>query len=403
MARELAISLYFFVFKCLFSIFSIWPLKGKTTFVISFGDNSEYIFKEMLRQQIKTEIVFLCKGKSIEKFKGFSNVSVISFETYHILQWIEAVYHLATSRTIFIDNYFGFLAAVQFKAGVQCIQLWHASGALKKFGLEDESIKHRTKRAKQRFIHVYSKFDKVIVGSDIMAEIFKKSFNLNEEKILRTGIPRTDFFFNEQAKQQVLNDLYIEFPQWKQKKIILYAPTYRDEEVEQFSLQLDIKKMNHELGNDYIIILRLHPAIQMQLHNDTIIPGFAYDCSSDKYEINQLLLIADILITDYSSIPFEFSLLRRPMIFFTYDLEEYREKRGILEGFEAKLPGPIAKGTDEVIRLLKENRFNLEIVNHYAERWNKYSVGHSSENVVLYVFANKTLHLPKYNETDASR
>ncbi|MCM3567391.1 CDP-glycerol glycerophosphotransferase family protein [Neobacillus mesonae] len=389
MARELAISLYLFVFKCVFSFFNRMPLKDKTTFVISFGDNSQYVFKEMQEKNIKTEIIFLCKGKSIIKFKDYQGVKKIPFETFSILNWFKSVYHLATSRYILVDNYYGFLASTRFRAGVECIQLWHASGAMKKFGLEDKSIKNRSKKANQRFLLVYNRFHKVVVGSDVMAETFKKSFNLEEENILRTGIPRTDFFFNEKEKQKVLDFLTVKHPGLAGKKIILYAPTYRDFQIDDFSLKLDIEKMHQELGDEYKLILRLHPAIQNLQDLMAVTSNFVYNFSSDKYEINDLLVIADILITDYSSIPFDYSLLHRPIIFFTYDLEEYKEMRGVIDGFEDNLPGPIVKDTDTIIELIKQGSFDLTKIDYYAEYWNKYSRGNSSSNLVNYLYVSK--------------
>jgi teichoic acid glycerol-phosphate primase len=391
MVRELAICFYLFVFKCLFNIFKLFPLKDKTTFVVSFGDNSQYVYEEIRRQNIPTEVVFLCDEKAFDKFKDDPEATTILFKLQHIVNWGRAVYHLATSRHIFIDNYFGFLAAVTFKEEVQCTQLWHASGAMKRFGLEDESIRTRTTRAKQRFLQVYSKFDHVVVGSDFMAEIFMKSFNLSKEKILPSGIPRTDFYFNEEVKQKAVAALIHKHPILNGKKVILYAPTYRDHELEYFNLVLEIEKMAQELRSDYILILRLHPAIENKADYSTRYPDFVLDLSSSQYEINDLLVVADYLITDYSSIPYEFSLLHKPMIFFTYDLEEYRHERGLMGDFEENLPGPMVKRTDTIIELIKTGRFDLEVVDYYAEKWNQYSKGSSSQNLVQSLFTEHSL------------
>lgn len=391
MVRELAISFYLLVFKCLFSLFKLLPLRNKTTFVVSFGDNSLYVYEEIRRQTIPTEVVFLCEEKAFDKFKGVPEATTILFKLRHIVNWVSAVYHLATSRYIFIDNYFGFLAAVTFKDEVKCIQLWHASGAMKKFGLEDESIKTRTEQAKKRFLQVYSKFDHVVVGSDVMAEIFMKSFNLKKEKILPTGIPRTDFYFKEEAKQKAVAALIHKHPVMKGKKVILYAPTYRDHELEHFNLVLEIEKMARELGKEYILILRLHPAIENKADFSTRYPDFVMDLSSSQYEINDLLVAADYLITDYSSIPYEFSLLRKPMIFFTYDLEDYKQERGLMGDFEDNLPGPMVKKTDTIIELIKTTSFDLTIVDYYAEKWNQYSKGSSSQNLVRSIFIEHSL------------
>jgi teichoic acid glycerol-phosphate primase len=396
MVRELAICFYLLVFKCVFTIFKLFPLKNKTTFVVSFGDNSQYVYEEIRRQNIPTEVVFLCDEKAFDKFKDDPEATTILFKLQHIVNWGRAVYHLATSRHIFIDNYFGFLAAVTFKEEVQCTQLWHASGAMKKFGLEDESIRTRTTRAKQRFLQVYSKFDHVVVGSDFMAEIFMKSFNLSKEKILPSGIPRTDFYFNEEVKQKAVAALIHKHPILNGKKVILYAPTYRDHELEHFNLVLEIEKMAQELRSDYILILRLHPAIENKADYSTRYPDFVLDLSSSQYEINDLLVVADYLITDYSSIPYEFSLLHKPMIFFTYDLEEYRHERGLMGDFEENLPGPMVKRTDTIIELIKTGRFDLEVVDYYAEKWNQYSKGSSSQNLVRSLFTEHRLKSKGY-------
>ncbi|MEH7158398.1 CDP-glycerol glycerophosphotransferase family protein [Neobacillus drentensis] len=386
MVRELAICFYLLIFKCLFTIFSLFPLKNKTTFVVSFGDNSQYVYEEILRQGIPTKVVFLCEQKAYNKFKDVQKADIILFEPRLVMNWLRSIFHLATSRHIFIDNYFGFLAAVSFRKEVQCIQLWHASGAMKKFGLEDESIKSRTNRAKERFLQVYHKFDQVVVGSEVMTEIFMRSFNLPKEKMLPTGIPRTDFFYNEEAKQKATMTLLSNHPILKDKKIILYAPTYRDNELTHFNLALDVEKMARELGPDYTLILRLHPAIVHKDDYTARYPDFVVDLSSSLYEINDLLAVADILITDYSSIPYEYSLLHRPIIFFTYDFEKYKQERGVMAGFEEQLPGPMVNDTESIIDLIQTNRFDLSQVEYYSEKWNQYSKGHSSQTLVSKLF-----------------
>jgi len=391
MVRELAIFLFLLHFKCVFFLFNLLPLKEKTTFVVSFGDNSKCVFDEIRRQNIEIKVVVLCKRNVMDLFMNYKDIDLVPLETFNSIHWIQSIYHLATSRYIMLDNYYGFLAAVHFKKGVQCIQLWHASGAMKKFGLEDESIKNRSPKAKRRFLKVYSNFHKVVVGSDVMSAIFIKSFNLKKEQILTTGVPRTDFFFNQEAVQNARQKFDFLHPLRENKKIILYVPTYRDPELDHFMLQLDIGKMVEKLGNDHILFLRLHPAIQNAVILSEQYRDFIVDVSSGQYDITELLVVADFLITDYSSIPFEFSLLQKPIIFFAYDLEEYKLSRGVLEGFDSKLPGPIVRDTESIIELIHTNCFDLDTINCYAKIWNKYSKGHSSSNLVHYMFPKRSI------------
>src|SRR5699024_5956336 len=115
----------------------------------------------------------------------------------------------------------------RFRENTTCIQLWHAAGAMKQFGWGDPESGERPQKAQRRFQHVYNAFDRTIVGSEKMADIFKDNFSLPDERILRTGIPRTDLFFRKKEMQDIITSFHDAYPETKEKKILLYAPTYR--------------------------------------------------------------------------------------------------------------------------------------------------------------------------------
>lgn len=378
MAREFAVSIYLLVFACLFSLFKVYPQKKKSTFVASFGDNILFVAKE-LEKRTDEQIVILKTSQCRVDFKKHVSRPVLLFELRHPLQWVLSIYHLATSKTVIVDNYFGFLAASRFKSNVRCIQLWHAVGALKQFGLKDRSINVRSPRALKRFQKVYSRFHYVVVGSEKMAQIFQESFGLPGERMIRSGIPRTDFFFNRSEMQRVKRDLQNRYPIVKEKKVILYAPTYRDDELQVSALALNVRQLYEAFHDEYVLFLRLHPAVQKNVMNEY--PDFVYDVSNE-IDSNHLFVITDVLVTDYSSIPFEFALLQKPMVFFAYDLDEYREKRGLLEHYEKIVPGPVVKQTDELIQAIREKRFNFEKIAEFAREWNQFSTGNSSRQFV---------------------
>src|SRR5699024_6373229 len=124
------------------------------------------------------------------------------------------------------------------------IQLWHAAGAIKRFGLEDPSNVNRSTSAMKRFQQVYDRFDYVVSGSDKMATIFMKSFGIkNESRILKTGIPRTDFFFHQEKMDSIKEDLRKRYPLIDKKKVILYAPTYRESDLTESRIALDLDMM----------------------------------------------------------------------------------------------------------------------------------------------------------------
>ncbi|MDN4071993.1 CDP-glycerol glycerophosphotransferase family protein [Fictibacillus terranigra] len=385
MVKEIAIWLYLFYFKLQFTFFKLFPVrKNKVTFVVSFGDNSMFLYEELKKLQPDSPIVFLATKNAIPKLHPYqSGARLIPFEN-SIMSMARTAYHLATSRVVVVDNYFGLLSAAKFKKVTECIQLWHAAGAIKTFGLKDKSISFRSQRAHKRFLNVYKNFHKVVVGSDAMADIFKEAFQLSSANFLRTGVPRTDLFFNKKWTSEVKEKLYGENYILKDKKVILYAPTYRDHHLEEFDLQLDFDLLQRELGDEYVILLRSHPVLKDKVDVEKHYPGFVFDYSSG-WDINEILLVTDLLITDYSSIPYEFSLLNRPMIFYPYDLEEYSKTRGLWDNYENLVPGPVVFDTREMIKVIKEKGYDMNKVQQFSAIWNQYHFGHSSRLLAEYI------------------
>ncbi|WP_040207122.1 CDP-glycerol glycerophosphotransferase family protein [Neobacillus jeddahensis] len=386
MIKEAIIKSYLIYFKLIFNIFKLYPQKNKITLVVSFEENTSFIYREMKRQEIPFKIIILSTSPfSYEFRKEIQDTLNIPFEIKNVINWFKSVYHLATSKFVIIDNYFAFLSVINFKRNVECIQVWHAAGALKTFGLQDNSIVYRSKSANKRFRKVYGKFNKVVVGSEEMVSIFKDSFGLPSGNILRTGIPRTDFFYEKAKQEEVKVNFEKNYPRIQGKKIVLYAPTFRDSQLLDFEINLDIEKMYQNLKDNYILFIKLHPAVNTTKKDYKLMyPDFVYDFSSYK-RMNELLFIADVLITDYSSIPFEFALLKKPMIFFPYDLEFYKKERGVIENYESVVPGPIHFDTDQIIQSIVKNEYDFGMIQAFSDKWNKYSTGESSKKLVNYI------------------
>jgi len=381
MLREIIVAIYLIVFNLLFKFFKLFTIKKKVTFIMSYGENALSIYDEMKKNNVDFEVVFLYKKTCKYKLKKYSGVKSYQFETLSMVNLIEGVYHLATSSYVIVDNYFGFLSAIKFRKGTECIQLWHAAGAIKNFGLLAPTFKERSKRAQKRFVKVYNNFHKIVVGSDALATIYMDAFDLRSNQMIKTGIPRTDLFFDEVRQKHIVDKLLGENQILKQKKIILYAPTFRDGEIKYFNLNLNIEEMYRELHQEYVLLIKLHPAIRDKISHISKYKDFIFDYSLHP-NINELFLVTDFLVTDYSSIPFEFCLLNKPMIFYPYDLEQYTQQRGIIEDYSATVPGPIIYSTKELIEVIKNNTFNMEDIKIFSEKWSQYSKGNSSKKFV---------------------
>ncbi|MFF2447172.1 CDP-glycerol glycerophosphotransferase family protein [Neobacillus sp. NPDC058068] len=387
MVKEIAIKCYLLCFKLVYNLFKICPQKDKITFVVSFEENTSFLYHEIARRKLPFQVVILHKSAFSQEFQQeLQNTTVIPFETANLFSWLRSIYHIATAKHLIIDNYFAFLAAIQLRKNVECIQIWHAAGALKTFGLEDHSIVYRSKAAKQRFRRVYAQFNRIVVGSEKMAGIFVESFAVPAENMLRIGVPRTDFFFDKTKHETIKKEFAHNYPRLKGKRILLYAPTFRDSQLADFQISLDIDKLYQTLKDDYLLLIKLHPAVQSSHNYQERYPDFVYDFSGFK-RMNELLIIADLLITDYSSIPFEFALLNKPMIFFPYDLEFYKRERGVIADYEAVVPGPIAFDTEGVIELIRtiDADDGQARTAAFSQIWNEYSNGDAAKKLVDYI------------------
>ncbi|MBF2464063.1 CDP-glycerol glycerophosphotransferase family protein [Listeria welshimeri] len=375
--KNIAISIYMFLLS-LFSWFSrFFGVKKRILIMASFPENTTAILKQMKKMNYTPEtLCFHTERVQFDK-KKFDFVQFFSNSLTN--KW-KLMFYLNTSKVILVDNYYPELAAVSFKSDIECIQLWHANGALKQFGWEDNSILERSDADKKRFKAVYNHFLKVVIGSDEMGEIFKRSFLLDDSRLLKIGVPRTDVYFDENLQQQKRAEWRDKFYA-KNKKVILYAPTFRDNELVEAKLAMDFKAMEKELSDEHILVLKLHPAVKIDVQN--LNTDFIINVDKDV-ALEEFLAAVDILITDYSSIPFEYALFERPMFFFSYDMEKYDKERGLIRNYQQFIPGPISKTTEELIEQIKIYN-NSENLTRFSEKWNKYSDGHASERLVSYM------------------
>lgn len=262
------------------------------------------------------------------------------------------------------------------------IQTMHGT-PLKTLGL-DVPGDFPTEQSQEKYIQKNMRWNYLIVQGEFMAEKAYSCFRFDKE-ILRTGYPRTDILFNNSPERIESIKKSLGLP--LDKKVILYTPTWRVKN--KFEMQLDLEKMRKKLGDDYIILVRLHhfctSGYAIPADNKFIFDFNSYSC------VEELYVISDLLITDYSSVMFDYALLNKPMLFFTYDLEEYSKNlRGLYIDFEAEAPGPLLFDTDEIIDAI----LNIDEVckkcsrrvEHFKNRYLTYENGNSCEEIFNKVF-----------------
>ncbi len=282
----------------------------------------------------------------------------------------EYYYYLATAK-YFVNNV-NFETSYVKRTGQINIQTMHGT-PLKTLGL-DVLRDFPTQQLRDEFISKNKRWDYLIVQGIFVKKKAKKMFECRS-KILTTGYPRTDrlFAFSENDAVDMKKKLNLPI----NKKIILYAPTWRVRN--RFDMMLDLDRMRGALSEEYILLIRLHHLTAAAY----IVPEdrkFIFDLTSYQY-VEDLYNISDILITDYSSVMFDFALLNKPMIFYVYDIEEYSEHlRGMYIDFKNEAPGPLAHSTDELVRMIQNIDSEVEKCKKKMENFMKKFLTYEKEN-----------------------
>lgn len=276
------------------------------------------------------------------------------------------------------------------KKGNIYIQTWHGT-PLKKLGLDMDFVNMGGYQDIGEYTRIFkqntSRWDFLISQNEYSTNIFKSAFAFDKE-ILQIGYPRNDVLVHHSKKQ--IEEIKEKMGIPTNKKVVLYAPTWRDNLYDQegkykFKLPIDLSTFQRVLGKSYDLLLKPHYLITDQLD----ITGYeqCVKICDIKQDIQELYLIADILITDYSSVMFDYSILGRPIIFFMYDIEEYRsEVREFYFDILKEAPGPIVENNEDLIECIKNiEHLKVEYLNQYNAFKKKYTsldLGRAADQVI---------------------
>jgi CDP-ribitol ribitolphosphotransferase len=297
---------------------------------------------------------------------------------------VRAGYHLARDRVTIVDDYFFPMYAIRPRRGTTFVQAWHASGAFKKFGYSVLDRSFGADAATVERVPIHANYTACLVSSMAVAPHYAEAFGQPLDRfVAHLGIPRTDVFFDRAHVGRVTADLRRRYRVPDGRRIVLYAPTYRGTSVTRArdAGHLDLELLHAALGRDHVILLRLHPFVRDRLAVPRDLRRFAIDVS-DHPDINELMLISDVLVTDYSSAIYEFSLLGRPILFLAPDIADYEEERGFYFDFRAEAPGPIVATTAELAAVLRAGVFDLARVEAFARSSFDAADGRSTARVV---------------------
>ncbi|WP_067474537.1 CDP-glycerol glycerophosphotransferase family protein [Actinomadura hibisca] len=270
------------------------------------------------------------------------------------------------------------------------LQTWHGT-PLKRIGHDLREMSFRRTESLDWMDHEIPAWDALVSPNPFTSEVLRRAFRY-DGAILETGYPRNDIL-NSPERAAIAESVRARLGIPRDKKVVLYAPTWRDDHhtapgKRGFSLELDLARARQTLGEDYVILVRAHYLITDRTWSQR--DGSVIDVSGYP-DIADLYLLADMLVTDYSSAMFDFAVTGKPQLFFTYDLEAYRDTvRGFYFDFEAQAPGPLLRTSEEVFDAIRhvDDRAPEHAAAYaaFVERYCPYDDGHASERVIKAFF-----------------
>ena len=341
-----------------YTLSHIFPKKGNR--VLFMSETKDYLWGNLksIYERIKTrkldtlfQVTYSCR-------KAVGNHT-------NIFSWIKTVTLIAKNDFIFIDDYAPIFGFFKLHPKTKLIQVWHAGEGFKSVGYSRFGKKGSPFPSES----CHKAYDYALVGANNLIKVYEEVFGLPKRAFLPTGMARLDDFLNEHKIEEFRNDFYKSYNELADKKIILFAPTFRgtgQKDAHYDYDMLDLKQIYEFCGNEWAFLVKMHPFVKEAISIPDTYQDRIKDFSSYP-NINDLYYITDVLITDYSSNYYEYALLRKPVLFYTYDREYYELKRGVHRDVKSHAPGKVCDTFEELMSALKQKDFEKEKIDQFVE------------------------------------
>lgn len=290
---------------------------------------------------------------------------------------------VARSEIIILEDFYPQLHALSMRTETKIVQLWHACGAFKLFGLSDLGIAAHLGQDTRN----HRSYDAALASGEGVVPFYAEAYGVPASHIYPVGVPRTDLFFREEVAARKSRQLWQKYPVLQEKRVVLFAPTFRgsgNQTAYYPRERFPLEQVMEGLPEDVVLVIKNHPFVRERFEIPAAFSDRILDLTGTE-NINDLLFVTDVLVTDYSSVIFEAAILRIPMLFYAFDLQDYMADRDLYFDFSGFVPGRVCQ---EITILLQEIRHCLESEDACdpGEAFREFFLGsvdgHSTERVV---------------------
>jgi len=335
-----------------------------------YSGNIAFLREEILRQNPDADVIGIFKP-SMRARRPLADVVR--------LPWVTA-----TAQTIVLDDFYPLIYPFRIRTETRLLQVWHAAGAFKRVGYSRQGLPGGPMPGSI----IHRNYTDATVSSESIRRDYAEAFGIDIGRVKALGVPRTDVFFDSEFVAEANRLVRRRYGIPDGKRIVLYAPTFRGNGQLTATFDYDSvhwDKLVDELGDDWVVMAKMHPFVKPLSVARPQVTG-VIDVTTDR-EITQLLMAADVLITDYSSTIFEYGLLRRPVVFFCPDLAQYTADRDFYYPFSEYVTGPLVTDASRLAEAVRTARHS-SAQDRFLERFMGACDGHSSERITRELILN---------------
>lgn len=348
--------------RIVYFFMKLLPTQNKVVF-ISRQSNRISLDFQILSEKIgeNHKVILLCKKLE----KGLSNYIKYYFHIYR------QMYNLATAKVCVLDSYSIPACILKHKKDLEIIQIWHALGAIKKFGYQSLGKPSGRNEKIAKLMCMHNNYDHICIATKEWAPYFSEAFNVSKEKFIFNGLPKMDYLYlNElEIKNKILN----KYPKLKKKKNILYVPTFRkNEEVDVDSLINDFDFKNNNL------IIKLHPKSNLKLEDKRI-----FVCK--EFTATELITIADYVISDYSAISLEAMSIDKNVLFYLYDYEKYSVENGLNIDLFKEFKPYAFKDIKSILEIINKDKYDKKTIKKLKDKYINKNIGQYTDFLVNFI------------------
>lgn len=362
--KIILINILKFALRVIYAPIKLFKTKNRIVY-LSRQSNTKSLDMELLEKAIKDE------DSSVEQVFRLKMIDDSLADKFkYCFRLIGDMYYIATSKVAILDTYSIPISCLKHKKSLKVVQIWHALGAVKKFGLQSLDTEDGRSKEISKAMCMHKNYDYVIAPSPATAKFYMEGFGVEANKIKICPMPRVDYLLDCETKSSEFFSLN---PDMADKKIVLYLPTYREKD-KYIAQQI---KVEFEDNQNYQLIVNSHPLSTIKREDK-----FSFNGDFSTFD---LIKIADIIITDYSACAFEAALLMKPLYFFVPDYDEYEVKRGLNVNIKEELPNYVFEEADKLLENINSQTYDICELYKFKDKYIKAKDSNNTQKLAKFI------------------